>query len=221
MPLREPPQAAGSLAKIPAEPIRGRLLHRVWRLRAIDGTLRSEAWWFASVEPDRSAGGRFDLPPPMGTCYTATRPVGAVLEALQMHLTNLPRAELTLRRRAEIVVPGNAPAAVKLTAQRGAGGFGITAALWAGGHRALSQRWAAALRRDGWWAVYSGIAHDPSGRLRSVALFDYSGAHPPTLGGPWTYHTKTLDDDEELLANLSRYGVNVRDPGVLPYVEPP
>lgn len=224
MPLREPPRAAGSLAAIPAEPIRGRLLHRVWRLRAADGALRPDPWWFASAPMDPTTpvtGGRFDLPDPMGTCYTATRPPGAVLEALQMHLTSLPRAELALRRRAEILAPNDAPPAAKLTAQTVAGDHGITAALWAGSDRALGQRWAAALRRDGWWAVYGGIAHDPSGRLRSVALFDHSGAHPPTMGGPWSYRTTTLDDDQQLLASLARYGVTVRDPGVLPYADPP
>lgn len=221
MALREPPRAAGSLAAIPAESIRGRLLHRVWRLRAADRTLRPDPWWFASAPRDPANGGRFDLPAPMGTCHTATRPVGAVLEAMQMHLTNLPRAELALRRRAEILAPDDAPRAAKLTAQTVVGAHGITAALWAGSDRALDQRWAAALRRDGWWAVYGGIAHDPSGRLRGVALFDHSGAHPPTMGGPWTYRTTTLDDDQQLLASLARYGVTVRDPGVLPYTDPP
>lgn len=221
MPLREPPEAAGSLGTIPAEPIRGRLLHRVWRLRAGDGTLRPDPWWFASAPRHPADGGRFDLPAPMGTCYTAIQPVGAVLEALQMHLTNLPRAELALRRRAEIFAPDDAPRAAKLTTRRVAGVHGVTAALWAGSDRALSQRWATALRRDGWWAVYGGIAHDPSGRLRGVALFDHSGAHPPTIGGPWSHRTTTLDDDQRLLASLARYGVTVRDPGVLPYTDPP
>lgn len=221
MPLGEPPQAAGSLAAIPAESIRGRLLHRVWRLRAADGTLRPDPWWFASVPRDPADGGRFDLPAPMGTCYAAARPVGAVLEALRMHLTNLPRAELAQRRRAEILAPDDAPGAAKLTARTLAGAHGITAGLWAGSDRALGQRWAAALRRDGWWALYGGIAHDPSGQLRSVGLFDHSGAHPPTVGGPWTCRTRTLDDDSRLFADLARYGVTVRDPGVLPYTDIP
>lgn len=160
MPLGEPPRGAGSLATVPAEPIRRRLLHRVWRLRAADGTVRSDPWWFASVPRDPADSGRFDLPAPMGTCYTATRAVGAVLEALRMHLTNLPRAELALRRRAEILAPDDAPRAAKLTAQTVVGAYGTTASLWAGSDRALGQRWAAALRRDGWWAVYGGIAQE-------------------------------------------------------------
>lgn len=221
MPLLGPPDAAGSLAALPAEPLRGRILHRVWRIRAPDGTTSAEPWRFASSTQDSPGGGRFDLPAPMGTCYMATGSVGAVLEALQMSLTNLPRAELAARRRAEIVPPHDTPPAAKLTAQKVAGTHGVTAALWAWEDRALTRRWAAALRRDGWWALYSGVAHDPSGRLRGIALFDHAGAHPPTVGGPWTYALATIHNDEQLITSLSRYGVTVRDPGVLPYAEPP
>lgn len=226
MPLPEPPLAAGALATIPGERLRGRILHRVWRIRAADGTARPDPWWFTSVPNSNSNGnstgdgGRFDLPAPMGTCYTATQPIAAVLEALQMVLTNLPRDELTLRRRAEIAAPEDAPSAARLTARAGAGRYGITAALWAGSDRALTQRWAAALRRDGWWALYGGIPHDPAGRLRSVALFDHGGAHAPTAGGQWVYTVASLEDDGQLITSLARYGVAVRDPGVLPYAEP-
>lgn len=221
MPLAEPPAAAGSLAGVPSEPTRGRTLHRVWRRLTPDGTVRDSPWWFASASDDPDADGRFDLPPPMGTCYTATRPAGAVLEALQAHLVNLPRAELEVRRRAEISPPSDAPVAAKLTARVLAGTFGVTAALWAGHDRDLSQRWAAALRRDGWWAVYGGLQHDPSVRLRGHALFDHAGAHPPSSGGRWPHRTATLHDDTALHEELAGYGVNVRDPATLPYAAPP
>jgi hypothetical protein len=220
MALAEPPTAAGSLSGIPGETVRGRILHRVWRYETPDGALRTDPWWFASVPADPHVGGRYDLPEPMGACYTATRPAGAVLEALQTHLVNLPRAELAVRRRAEIVAPGDAPAAAKLTARVLAGQHGVTAGLWAGGDRPLTQRWAAALRRDGWWAVYGGIQHDPSGRLRGHALFDHAGAHPPTLGGAWGHDVATLHDDADLHAELARYGVTVRETGTLPYTDP-
>jgi len=156
----------------------------------------------------------------MGTCYLATRPEAALLEALQMHLTNLPRTELAVRRLAVLTAPPDAPAAAMLTARRVAGEFGITAELWAGRDRALSRTWAAALRRDGWWAIYGGISHDPSGRLRSVALFDTAGAHPPTHGGRWHSSTRTIDHDSELERALARFGVEVREPGQLPWADP-
>lgn len=222
MALGEPPGEAGALAGLPAEPLRGRTLHRVWRMRGADGAPRSDPWWFASVPAHQAqAGGRFDLPAPMGTCYLASTAVGSLLEALQMHLVNLPVEELVGRRRAEVIAPAGAPPAAKLTAQSVAGQYGITAELWAGRDRSLSHRWALALRRDGWWALYAGLAHDPSGRLRTIALFDHTGVHPPTAGGTWEHTISTLHDDNALHAELARYGVDVRGPGQLPFADPP
>lgn len=221
MPLAEPPVAAGSLSDLPHVPIQGRTLHRVWRYEGADGVLREQPWWFASAPDDRDEGGRYDLPTPMGTCYTAATPAGAVLEALQMHLTNLPRDELLARRRAEIAAPSGVPAAADLAAPLLAGEHGITAELWAGRNRPLTRRWAAALRRDGWWILHGGVSHDPSGRLRGFALFDQAGAHPPTIDGEWTFETFTLHDDADLHTELAEYGVAVRDPGDLPYAAPP
>lgn len=218
MPLQEPPRAATSLADLPAEPLAGRTVFRVWRPR--DAVSRSP-WWFASAPRSEAAvtGGRYDLPEPMGTCYTATQRVGAVLEALQGFLLSLPRAELAARLLATMDAPADAPAAADVSANSAAGA-GITAALWAGGDRALTQRWAAALRRDGWWAIFSGLQHDPSGRLRGHALFDSAGAHAPTHGSPWRVRTTRLVDEPELSDELQRYGIAPRDPGDLPVIEP-
>jgi len=156
----------------------------------------------------------------MGTCYLATRAEAALLEALQMRLTQLPRPELAVRRLAELQAPHDAPDSAMLTARSVAGRFGITAELWAGRDRETTQAWAAAIRRDGWWAIYGGISHDPSGRLRSVALFDAAGEHPPTHGGRWTCRTRRIDRDTGLENALARYGVTVRDPGQLPWAKP-
>lgn len=221
MPLPWPPQAAGSLSRFPSEPSRNQTIHRVWRHVLPDGTTRDEPWRFASVPDDPKESGRYDLPSPMGACYTATRPIGAVLEALQSWLTNLPAGELLVRRQATVLTPAQAPTAAKLTAQAAVGEYGVTAALWAGVDRPRTQAWAAAFRRDGWWALYGGIQHDPTGRLRGHTLFDHEGAHPPTYGDEWPYETSTLIDDEELLAEMAAFGVHVREPGDLPYVEPP
>lgn len=217
MPLQEPPSGAGSLARLPAQPLQARTLYRVWRNLLPDGTERTSPWWFAGLSDPHEACGRFDLPPPTGTCYMATRPEAALLEALQMHLTNLPRAELEVRRMARLRAPDEAPRAAMLTAESVAGDFGITAAIWAGHDRCLTQRWAAAIRRDGWWAIYVGVAHDPRGQLRAVALFDQQGDHPPSHGGRWHYRTRPIAGDAALERALSRYGVSVREPGQLPW----
>lgn len=225
MPLREPPVEARSLANVPAQPLAGVTVFRVWRPLPPDEKPRPEPWWFASVPNERRwEGGRFDLPAPMGTCYFATRPVGAVIEHLQAlvgfaHFT-LPADELRARRLAQVAVPADVPGAARLTSRVLAGWFGVTAALWAGPDRALTQRWAAAFRRDGWWALYSGLQHDPSGRLRGFAVFDHAGDHPPTLGGEWTYDTASIVDDEPLVDDLSAFGLEVREPGDLPFIVP-
>lgn len=220
MPLGPPPAAAGSLADLPRRRIAGARLYRVWCHDLAGGAIRRAPWWFASAERDAPNGGRFDLPEPMGTCYFATRPEAAVLEALQARLTNLPIAELEVRRLACVTPPDDAPSAAMLTARRVAGRYAITAELWAGPERAKSRAWAGALRRDGWWALYTGIAHDPAGRLRAVSLFDLTGAHPPSHGDRWRWIGQRIADDQSLAAALRRYDVAVRAPGQLPWARP-
>lgn len=220
MPLAEPPVAAGSLGEVAAVPLAGRTLHRMWRGRGPDGQVRPDPWWFASASPT-AAGGRFDLAPPMGTCYLATSRVGAALEALQEMLVCLPSPEMEARVMADIHLDGGAPTAADLTAQDMAGGLGITAAMWAGPDRTLTQRWAAAFRRDGWWALHVGLQHDPAGSLRGVALFDHAGEHAPTHDGGRTVSVSDPASDEALLADLEdTFGVIVRAPGELPFVGP-
>jgi hypothetical protein len=219
MPLTSPPDRAGSLSALPRQKLSGRCLYRVWRTELPDGGRREDPWWFASADTEAGLGGRFDLPEPMGTCYLATRPEAALLEALQMRLTHLPASELRVRRVAVCMAPDDAPDAAMLTARRTAGEWGITAELWAGRDRSLTRRWAQAIRRDGWWAVYSGVSHDPSGRLRSVALFDQQGAHPPTHGDEWRWRAERLAGNQDLMGALKRFGVRVREPGQLPWAK--
>lgn len=221
MPLAWPPREAASLTGFPSQPLRDRTIYRVWRHRAPDGATRDDPWWFSSVPDDPDDGGRYDLPAPMGACYTATRPIGALLEALQAWLATLPAEELRLRLLATIETPSDAPPAAQLTARTAAGRFGMTAALWAGAERRRTQAWAAAFRRDGWWSLYGGIQHDPSGQLRGHALFDHEGAHPPTFATGWSVTSSSLHDEAAVLEDVERYGIDVREPGDLPFAEPP
>jgi hypothetical protein len=152
--------------------------------------------------------GRFDLPAPDGTCYLACSAVGAVLEVFQEHDGLLPEIELRQRLRAEVRVPQGAPSAADLAA-RASRGAGLTAALWAGGDRSISQQWAVALRRAGWLALHHGIANDPSGRQRAVSLFDQSGEHPPYDDHRWMHHSREIVGDTALMAALATYGIDV------------
>lgn len=221
MPLAHPPAAAAALAGFPAIALAGRQLHRVWRYELSDGTTRELPWYFASTPAAASDGGRFDLPAALGgTCYLANDPTTAVLEALQARLRCLPMAELQVRRRVEIQAPNDAPDAADAT-DPAATGFGVTAGLWADSDRARSQAWAAAFRRDGWWALHTGASHEVTGAGRTVALFDLSGEHPPT-GQHWqTSPPIRLGDDTELLQALAQRGCRPVGPGNLPSAPDP
>ena len=205
MPLADPPPPPRDLARLPRRDLGARTLHRVFSAR------RDSPWWFACLsegdDPDRH--GRFDLPAPAGACSLARTPVGAVLEALQGFDGALPDVELRARRRAEVVVPDGAFAAADLTDRR-ARGLGVTAGLWAGGPRRLTQAWAAALHRTGWRAVHHGIGHDPAGRQRAVTLFDDAGEHPPYDDADgWRTRVHRLHDDAPLREALKTFGIDV------------
>ena len=99
---------------------------------------------------------------------------------------------------------------------------GVTVALWATVDRPLTQRWAVALRRAGWRALYAGVQHDPTGRSRSVTLFDAAGELDPYDDPDWRPVIHELAGDPEVVAALARYGLEVLDDRVdLPVVTPP
>lgn len=205
MALLDPP-AVGVLATLPSKQIAGRTLHRGYRAS------RPDPWFFAGIplSGDPYAHGRFDLLEPDGACYTSTTAVGAVLETFQ-HLVGglLPDEELRARVRAEVVAPPTSPAAANLTAAR-ARGAGVHAALWADHDRARTQAWADQLRRAGHRALFHGMQHDSTGRLRAVTLFDKAGRHPPYGDAAgWRTTRHQLHTDTGLRMALGRYGITV------------
>jgi RES domain len=216
VPLTEPP-APSALARLAAMTTAGRSLHRVFRAD------RPSPWWFASAPADPLQGGRFDLPDPDGACYLATSAAGAALEAFQDFGRGvLPVSELRARARAEVIAPAHSPRAAQMTAAR-ARAVGVTQALWAGSDRALTQRWAVALRRAGWLALWHGTQHDPTGQARCVTLFDTAGDHPPYDDADgWDPIVTALDRDRPTLDTLARHGIRVipdPDPAIIPLDE--
>ncbi len=212
--LQPPPGEPASLEGLPPHSIGGTILHRVWRSGL--PVERPEPWWFSSRTGP--SGGRFDLPDPLGTMYTSTSRVGALIEAFQAVLTNLPIEELEVRRSADIAVPGDTPPAADLC-DPSLAGRGVTSAVWAGAERDLTQQWAAAVRRDGWWSLHAGVHHDPTGALRAIAVFGTAGDAAPTLGGTWAFTDGSLHDDADIADELSLYGVRVRRRGELPFTD--
>jgi hypothetical protein len=160
---------------------------------------------------DDPGRGRRSLRPesPRRLAVHRTSVAAAVLERFQEHSRGLlPDTELTARQRAVISVPPSAPGAVALTAAA-ARGVGVTAALWAGADRSLTQRWAAALRRAGFLAASHGIQHDPTGRRRAVTLFDTAGEHLPYDDPAWSYELVDLAGDPVTTEVLERHGFTV------------
>ncbi len=216
MPLLEPPTAARSLATFPSCTPAG-ASHRVWRYQLPDAPVRESPWWFAAVTGDPYQAGPYDLPEPVGgTCYLASTPVAVLLEVLQDHLAALPLDELRVRRHASLELPEEPPATADATAP-GATGFGITAGLWTTPDRQMTQGRAAALRRDGWWALHAGVHHDVTGVERTFALSDQPGEHPPTHPGGWVASPPArLHDDTDLLEALDERGCRPSGPANLP-----
>jgi hypothetical protein len=180
---------------------------RLWRVhRATRGP-----WWFSSLSPeDPGRSGRFDLPAPNGSCYLASTRTTAILEALQDFGGGLlPAAALKARVISNVEVPAGAPHAAALTAAKAAA-VGVNVGLWADRDRMLTHAWAAELHGAGWQALHHGAQHDPTGRGRSVTLFDHSGAHP-AWGGPWLDPQTVGLDNWESRAVLARYGITVED----------
>lgn len=198
------------LRNLPARRLAGVTLHRVH-------STRRGMWWFSSVDPaSPGTGGRFDLHHPNGSCYLATTAATAALEALQDFLGGLvPASALRARSISSVAVPPGAPTAANLTAQASAGA-GVSVALWADGDRMLTQQWAEELHGAGWQALYHGASHEPTGRGRSVTLFDRSGAHD-AWGGRWgTPRVESLLSDATVRV-LARHGVSVS--GLRPYLQ--
>jgi hypothetical protein len=219
MPLGEPP-ARHRLWQLPAIRLGGRTL---WRCHRAGSALpaRRAMWWFASSAPGPS-GGRFDLPPPHGSCYTATSLTGAVVEAFQEHWGGgsvMPATALASRVVSSATVPGAAAPAANLS-QRRCLAAGVTAALWADRDRTMTKRWAVELHGAGHQAIHHGVQHDPGGRLRGVTLFDAAGAHDP-WGLAWPEPASISGHDRRVVAVLAARGVHVTGHRpTLPIIEP-
>jgi hypothetical protein len=123
-------------------------------------------WWFSS-----DALGRFDLPPPRGTCYLADDEVGALLEVLGPVAVVSPAWASRLRLW-HLGLPHQCRAAD--TTARAARGFGVTAEIASMTPYTVPQRWAAALAASGHQGIRYRVRHDPGGS-RALALFGAAG----------------------------------------------
>lgn len=119
--------------------------------------------------------GRFDLPPPRGTCYLALDAVGALLELVGPQASDGAVSETFLanRRLRRVALP-RLHRLADLTARR-ASGRGVTAEIHTIVPYALPQAWAKTLARGGADGVRYQLRHDPSFKGVGVGLFGKVG----------------------------------------------
>lgn len=134
-------------------------------------------WWFSS-----SGAGRFDLPPPDGTCYLAADELGALLEAVGPGRAGgaVTTEFLAARRLWRLRAPAERSLG-DLTARR-ARGFGITAEIGTLVPYDLPRAWAAQLRAAGCEGLAYWLRHDPA-RGEGIAIFGPEGVGEGWPGG--------------------------------------
>ncbi len=134
-------------------------------------------WWFGST-----GAGRFDLPPPDGTCYLAADEIGALLEVVGPDTeagvvsANLLAARALYRLQTPVDL-----SVADLTSRR-ASRFGVTAEIGTVVPYDLPQAWAVKLHAAGCEGVRYWLRHDPAGS-RGLALFGQKGAREDWSAG--------------------------------------
>lgn len=152
-------------------------------------------WFFGSGET------RFSLPQPHGTCYLATKPLGAFMETLGRAPT-IDRSRITERRLSALMVSTDTEL-LDLRSNKIVGA-GLDASVSAGTDLGPSQMLAVSADTHGLMGVAYPVRHSPDGLQTGIALFADSGEHRdrPVLG------TDRISDS--LIADAAQiYGVSV------------
>lgn len=155
--LPEPP---ASLRGFPASPVPARLVRVCRRGR---GT-----WWFSS-----DGSGRFDLEPPLGTCYLATDATAAVREATRGGPVT---TTWMIQRELRTVTPPDPQGRLAATTRQAAVRFGLTTELVTVVPYDLPRSWAQAFHHAGFAGIRHELRHDPRARPTGVSLFGPAGA---------------------------------------------
>jgi hypothetical protein len=125
-------------------------------------------WWFSS-----DGSGRFDLAPPLGTCYLATDSYAAIREATRLGPVS---TQWVHDRELREISPPDPRARLAATTHAVAGRFGVTMELATVVPYELPRRWAAAFQAHGFDGIRHQLRHDQRARPSGVALFGPTGA---------------------------------------------
>jgi hypothetical protein len=132
-----------------------------------------DPWFFASDDGERSEPnvGRFDLPPPLGTCYVTEQPLPGMAEHLRTPDVPVRDAQISADQRALSAVPLNAwfgkPLADFASPDVAVRGGPADVALLT---RAEGRGWALAAQHAGYAGIRYRLGQDPCRRL-GLALF--------------------------------------------------
>lgn len=190
---QQPPDPDGDYRRFPARTI-----------RAGSGWFRQHRrdlgpWWFST-----SQQGRFDLPPPDGTCYLASSPQAATRERVGPDLAaagQVPVSVLHGRVVSTLSLPEPVRAA-NLESDRAADQYGITGELATMIPYRVPQTWAATVHTAGFGGLVARLRFTPSRQL-GLALFGTAGDRPD-----WA-----VDPQPQPLADVAnQMGIHVVDP---------
>jgi RES domain len=173
----DPPADAIELERFPSRSVSG-----VWFRAHVDRGRASGrdhgCWWFASSDSDPAVGGRFDLPPPLGTCYFANTEEAAVRERVGTQVRKIGVMEsvtgtvLATSNGPVVVSAVRLPPTVAANLSVKAAHRWINRSLAVGtGIYRISQAWATAFRSAGFGAIVYAPRFTFGERERALALF--------------------------------------------------
>jgi hypothetical protein len=150
-------------------------------------------WWFGT-----SLGGRFDLPGPDGTCYTAESELITLLETW-CGIAIIPSPEIAHRVISAVAV--NRDLHLADATSNAAIGFGMTSEISTTTDYALTQQWAHAFRAAGFDGIRYWARHELTHVHACYALFAPSGDQTSTVAIPTDFTvlgTDALPDRTDL-----------------------
>ena len=142
-------------------------------------------WWFGT-----SGGGRFDLPGPDGTCYTAESELITLLETW-CGIRLIPSSEIAQRAISEVAV--SRELRVADATSNAAIQFGMTSEIATTSNYDLTQRWARELRAAGFDGIRYWARHDMAHVDACFALFAPSGDRTNTVDIPSDFTVPSTD----------------------------
>ena len=122
--------------------------------------------------------GRFDLAPPLGTCYFGDDPLASFVEVFRE--AAVVAESLVMAKELSLLRPRDEGQLADVTHPRSRR-YGITGEIHTTTDYEVTQAWAAAFQRAGFDGVRYRVRHDPAQDLVGLALFGPTGLHDDSL----------------------------------------